>query len=135
MKDLRKTTAADIMSTPVLEGMPTERVTDAARRMIEHGVHCLIVPHRDSHRLPGVMTLRDVIDALASEAQPLDALRVEDAMTRPCLNVQASTCLLDCINQMRQFGVRTVPVMDGGRSVGVLSFTDVVRFAVGDETA
>lgn len=130
MKDLSKTRVADIMTAPVIECARSELVAEAARRMIEMGVHCLIVPHDDPMRLPGVMTLRDVVDVLAAEDQRIDTLRVEDAMTMPCLNVQADTCLLDCINQMRQFGVRTVPVMDGGEAIGVLSFTDVVRFAV-----
>lgn len=130
MKDLSQTKVSDIMTIPVLECAQSEFVAVAAHRMIEMGVHCLIVPHADPTRLPGVMTLRDVVDVLAAEGQPIDTLRVEDAMTMPCLNVQADTCLLDCINQMRQYGVRTVPVMQGTTTVGVLSFTDVVRYAV-----
>jgi CBS domain-containing protein len=35
----------------------------------------------------------------------------------------------DCLRLMRMSGVRSVPVLDGLRPVGLLSFTDVVRAA------
>jgi CBS domain-containing protein len=50
-------------------------------------------------------------------------------VTTPAVSVQKDFLISDCIRLMRMSGVRSVPVLDGVRAVGLLSFTDVVRAA------
>ena len=119
--------ASDLMSTKVATAEPHESLRLAVRRMAEHRIHCLLVsPTTPGHGI-GILTGKDCIQVVA-DAGPngLDELCVEDAMTRPAISVPADLCIADCLRLMRMAGVRTAPVLDGPKRVGILSFTDVL---------
>jgi CBS domain-containing protein len=50
-------------------------------------------------------------------------------MSAPAFGLQKGFTVGDCIKLMRMTGVRSAPVLDGTRVVGLLSYTDVVRAA------
>jgi CBS domain-containing protein len=124
--------ASDIMTREVLTIPGNASLRSAARMMREHHVHCLIVPADRPNRCAGVLTTKDIVQVLC-EAEPstLDELRVSDVMTAPAVAVQQDFTVQDCILLMRRCGVRSAPVLDGARIVGLLSFTDVVKVAAG----
>ncbi len=123
-------TAADLMSRRIHEAKPEMTLREAAARMAEHGIHCLIVWPLGPLRGLGVIACKDVIDALAAgDVALLDEVRVEEAMSVPAITVQDDLCIADCIRLMSMVGVRSVPVLSGKEPVGVLSFTDVMRRA------
>lgn len=128
---VKRLTAAELMTTPPLVIEPTETLRVAARRMLEHGIHCLLVPGHAGHSV-GIITSKDIVLVLCDgEAELLDQLHVADAMTTPTISVQRDFLIDDCIRLMRMSGVRSVPVLNGLTPVGILSFTDVLRAAVG----
>ena len=105
-----------------------ETLREAARLMNRNRIHCLLVPLADSRRCAGVITTKDIVEVLCQgEPQHLDQLLVEDAMTTPSVSVQKDFLLMDCLALMRISGVRSAPVLDGVRLVGLLSFSDVLR--------
>jgi len=123
-------TAAELMTKQPIVIEPTETLRVAASRMLEHGIHCLLVPGPAGHSI-GIITSKDVVLVLCEgESELLDQLRVADAMTTPAISVQKEFLVGDCIRLMRMSGVRSVPVLDGLTPVGILSFTDVLRAAV-----
>jgi CBS domain-containing protein len=123
-------TAAALMTAPPLMIEPNETLRVAAGRMLEHGIHCLLVPGKVGHSV-GIITSKDIVLVLCDgEPSLLDQLRVADAMTTPTISVQRDFLIGDCIRLMRMSGVRSVPVLDGASPVGILSFTDVLRAAV-----
>jgi len=123
-------TAAALMTAPPLMIESSETLRAAASRMLEHGIHCLLVPGRAGHAV-GIITSKDVVLVLCDGEQSLlDQLRVSDAMTTPTIAVQRDLLIGDCIRLMRMSGVRSVPVLDGATPVGILSFTDVLRAAI-----
>jgi CBS domain-containing protein len=124
-------TAAQLMTSEPIVIEPSETLRSAARLMLERGIHCLLVPGEPGHSV-GVITSKDIVLVLCDgEPELLDQLRVEDAMTIPAISVQRHLLIGDCIRLMRMSGVRSVPVLDGLEPVGILSFTDVLRAAVG----
>lgn len=58
-----------------------------------------------------------------------DGAVVEDVMTGSPLSVADSASALDALDIMRQFGVRSLPVLDGdlGRCVGLITMDDVAK--------
>jgi CBS domain-containing protein len=48
-------------------------------------------------------------------------------MTTPSISMQKDFLIADCLQLMRIAGVRSAPVLDGVRLVGLLSFSDVIR--------
>ena len=128
-------TAAELMTTQPIVIEPTETLRAAASRMLEHGIHCLLVPGRAGHSV-GIITSKDVVLVLCDgEVELLDQLRVADAMTTPTIAVQRDFLIGDCIRLMKMSGVRSVPVLDGLTPVGILSFTDVLNAAIGQSGA
>ncbi len=120
--------AAQLMTTELATIDGTATLREAAALMTKRHVHCLLVPPSDPERCVGVVTIKDIVQVLCEgESVLLDQLRVSDAVTSPALSVQKDFLIGDCIRVMRMSGVRSVPVLDGVRPVGILSFTDVVR--------
>jgi predicted transcriptional regulator len=82
-----------------------------------------------------VITTKDIVQVLCDGEQALlDQLLVQDSMTAPCVSVQKDFLIADCIQLMRISGVRSAPVLDGVKLIGMLSFTDIVK-AVASATA
>lgn len=82
----------------------------------------------EPQRCAGILTTKDIIQVLCQgEPHHLDTLLVQDAMTTPSVSVQKDFLIADCLQLMRIAGVRSVPVLEGTRLVGLLSFTDVLR--------
>lgn len=124
-------TAAELMTAQPITIEPTQTLRAAASRMLEHGIHCLLVPGPPGHSV-GIITSKDIVLVLCDgESELLDQLRVSDAMTTPTVAVQRDSLIGDCIRLMRMSGVRSVPVLEGLKPVGILSFTDVLRAAIG----
>lgn len=124
--DLRKLRACDIMRADILWTTADESLRSAAGRMREHRVRALLVRAATPTGLPGILTSKDVVNLLGSQAAAvLDDVLVGDVATATAICVPAHTQVVDCINLMRMAGVRRMPVLDGTQVVGVLSSSDI----------
>lgn len=105
---------------------PDDSVRDAARMMKEHDCGLIpVVEGRDSKRLVGVLTDRDIAVRLVGEGKSADT-KVSEVMTRDpsCASPEADVSEVDCIMSERQ--VRRVPVVDTvGRLVGIVAQADL----------
>lgn len=123
-------TAEQIMTTELVTIAQNATLRTAAILMTQRHVHCLLVPATDPGRCVGVIAIKDIVQILSDgDALLLDQLLVADSMTAPALSVQKDFAIADCMRLMRMSGVRSVPVLDGTKLVGLLSFTDIVRAA------
>jgi len=52
---------------------------------------------------------------------------VKDSMTAPVVSISSETGLSDARKVMTESGVRRLPVVDGDKLVGIISFTDVLE--------
>lgn len=126
--NVEQRTAAELMTKQLVIIDRSETLRAAAKKMNEHSVHCLLVPHAEPRRCTGIITAKDIVQVLCeSDTSMLDRLVVADAMTETAVSLQSGFLLADCLRLMRMSGVRSAPVMEGARLVGLLSFTDVLR--------
>ena len=100
-----------------------ESLDAAADRMNWHQVGAL--PVFQGQRLVGIITERDLTAALAEGADPVTTL-VADYMTPAPEVLQADSELTDAAGVMLELGVRHLPIVQGGRLVGLLSMRDVL---------
>lgn len=109
-------------------------LVEAAQTMRTQHVGFLVVTEGGEPRgVPvGVLTDRDVvIEVVAKGVDPM-AVTVGDAMTRDPLVLAVEARPEHALRQMRAFGVRRAPVVDGNRRlVGVLAFDDVLDWLAG----
>ena len=109
---------------------PDEPARAAARLMREHHVgDVLVVEERNGRRLPlGIVTDRDlVIEILATDSDP-DQFRVADIMTAELLTAREGDDTMETLQQMRNAGVRRMPVVDAdGGLVGIITVDDYIN--------
>ena len=116
----------DVMdSNPVTVGPDTTLSEAVFDRFLRRGVHSL--PVCDGDRLVGIITLKDII-----RGAPRDqwgSVRVEDEMTpMPLWQVSPDDDLPEALAILGEHSVGQVPVIEGGRLVGILSRAHVVRY-------
>jgi CBS domain-containing protein len=116
------------MATDLLTVEPDARLADAARRMAERGVGAVLV--LEGERLAGILTERDLLKAVARGFT--DEARVSEWMTRQPETVEPDESTDQAASLMIHGGFRHLPVVEGGRPIGILSIRDLMRVALHD---
>lgn len=108
---------------------PGESVRACASRMLARNVGSLVVV--DERRHPtGIVTDRDLALRIVAEGRDPEGLTVADVMTPNPHTVAQDSSLAACVAQMREKGVRRLPVVDQhGVLEGVVSLDDVMGCA------
>jgi CBS domain-containing protein len=104
---------------------PSGRAMDAAKTMAEQNLGSLIVMERE--RMVGVITFREILQALAQRAGALGDLRVGDVMVRDPVTASPDMEVNELRRTMLDSGARYLPVVQDGKLVGVISFRDVAK--------
>jgi CBS domain-containing protein len=115
---------SDLAHHELFTAQAEETLDEAADRMSWHQVGAL--PVFEGQRLVGIITERDLTAAVAEGADP-EKTPVADYMTAAPEVLQPDSELADAAHTMLQLGVRHLPVVQGGRLVGVLSMRDVLE--------
>lgn len=138
--------ARDLMTPDVVTVGPETSAKYAAEVMAEHGFAALPVVDAE-HRLIGIVAEADVLrDRLPADprlhmrrdepiAETPPALLVRGVMTADVRTVEPAADVADIARLFVDERVRSVPVLEGGRLVGIVSRRDVLRALVrSDET-
>ena len=116
--------AVDIMTRPVVTVGPDELLLDAARLILRHHVSGLPVVEADG-TLVGLISEHDVMNfALSGEAADT---QVREAMTADVAWVPPEADIPTLIEVLTSRRIRRVPIVDGGRVVGIVSRRDILR--------
>lgn len=88
------------------------------------------LPVLEHGEVAGIFSERDVVRRL-QEAGPamLDGC-VRDVMTSPAITVSPDTSVLAALSLMTRRRFRHLPVIDGGRMVGLVSIGDLVKHRI-----
>lgn len=123
-------TVGEVMSRNLLTVDPTTDLSDAARQMSDRGVGAALVLSTES--VSGILTERDVLRAVATGG--VEGTHVAAWMTRDPETVDVSESTGQAAAVMIHGGFRHLPVMDGGKPVGIVSIRDLMRVVVDDES-
>lgn len=144
--------ARDLMSTPVITVTPNTSVKQAAVLLYSHGFTALPVVDGDDC-LIGIITEADLVrdrfprdaryrhaytnyvagaidDSLATTTPTVAAV-----MTAPVTAMNADADVVDVVSEMLDTSVRSMPIVDGGGLVGILTRRDLVRALARDDQA
>ncbi len=120
--------AENIMSVKVVTVREETPITDAARLLVKLQISGLPVVDPQGS-IQGIITERDVL--LQHELIRC----VGDIMTIDVITVEESTSLEELAQILLQHNIKRVPVLRGGRLVGIVSRTDVIRGQLAAEAA
>ena len=104
---------------------PEAPVLEAIRRMAEHGIGALLV--MSGTRLVGIVSERDYARKVILKGRSSSDTPVRDVMTSQLHTVPPELDVEECMKIMTERRVRHLPVLEGGRLVGILSIGDLVR--------
>jgi CBS domain-containing protein len=104
---------------------------DAATRMTDEGVSCLLVtaPNADADapaQLVGIVTDRDLRTRLIATGLPFDT-PVQQLMTPTLVSVQHEQRVSDAWQQMLRHNVHHLPVLKQEQPIGVITVSDLIR--------
>lgn len=84
-------------------------------------------PVMDGGKVAGIMSERDVIICLNREGAAVLDWPVEKIMTAPAITVEPSRTVLSALSLMTSRRIRHLPVVEGGRLIGIVSIGDLVK--------
>lgn len=125
IRDILKMKGATIFSVA-----PGARVAEAVGLMVKNDIGSLVV--LEEGKLAGMLTFREVLRALDASRGGLGDLAVGDVMIRnpACGSPEDS---LDALREtMNKDHIRYLPVREGDKLLGVISFHDVANAVIKD---
>jgi CBS domain-containing protein len=112
-----------IRNQVVLALPPQATVRAACQRMRERYVGSVLVTDERDH-LVGIFTERDAVCRVLAESRDADQTTLAKVMTTEVVTVSPGATALEALHLMQDGGFRHVPVVEGKRAVGVVSYTD-----------
>lgn len=116
----------------------TASLAEAYDLMQEHGVRRL--PVVDRRELRGIVTLSDILRSMPVMATAdegdretrlmMTTSQVDDVMTYDPVTVESEDTLQDAAERMLEYQVSGLPVLDGGRLVGIITESDIFRLVI-----
>jgi CBS domain-containing protein len=105
---------------------PTATVADVVEALVNRAIGALVVS-ADGEHIDGIVSERDIVQALAAYGADLLGRPVSTIMTEFVHTCTAETSVHDLMSLMTIERVRHVPVVDGDRLTGIVSIGDVVK--------
>jgi CBS domain-containing protein len=110
---------------------PGAAVLDAVRMMAERHVGALLV--MEGGTLSGIVSERDYARKVILMGRSSADTPVRDIMTAAVITVQPETPVEKCMQIMTERRVRHLPVIEGGRVVGMVSIGDLVKTVIAEQ--
>jgi len=110
---------------------PDAPVLDAIRSMAEHHVGALVVLQQE--KLLGIVSERDYARKVILLGRSSAHTPVREIMTSPVITVTPLSTLDECMRVVTQQRVRYLPVVDGGRVIGMVSIGDLIKAVIEEQ--
>jgi CBS domain-containing protein len=120
-----KDTVSEIMTRDVVTVTPDETVERAVRLMVDHDIGSVVV--EDDGRPVGLFTERDLTRRILDEAGLLRR-RLGDVMSAPVVSAEPGQQIVGAFELMNAKHLRRLPVVEGGRLVGIVTERDLLRW-------
>jgi len=122
---------SQIMETRVVAAKADTSCTSLAQRMISGFLSGLPVADDEGHVI-GVVTEFDILKVLRNGTDGMSKV-ARDIMTENPICLDADQSVEDAIELMTRHHIIRIPVLSGGKLVGIVSRTDVLRAFVKEE--
>ncbi len=117
----------EIMTKAAVTDRPNDALEAAARKMWEQQTGSLLVTEGDD--LVGIVTERDILRAVAT-ATPLDT-PLSEVMSKDLITIDPRASLREAARIMTEKWIRHLPVLEGGKLIGIVSQRDLAGVLAG----
>ncbi len=108
----------------VIGAGPMVSVREAARKMLETDVDCLVV--EQAPNILGVFTSHDMVRRVVAAGRDPSETMLAEVMTSPVVTCGPKDDIRRCIRMMAEHKIGHLVVVDGGQLKGVVSLRDLV---------
>ncbi len=109
---------------------PDDSIQNAAELMRDNHVgDVIVVEHKEGKHFPiGILTDRDIVIEVLAQGVNLNDIAVKDVMSSELIRVKEDDYIIETIEQMRDKGIRRVPVVNRDGSLeGILAVDDTIE--------
>ena len=110
---------------------PDASVFDALKMMAENNIGSLVV--LEDGKLVGVITERLYAREIVLKGRTSPGTLVRDIMSTKVIYARPDQSVEECMAVMTAKAVRHLPVLEGGRLVGIVSIGDMVKSVINDQ--
>ncbi|MEK6589352.1 MAG: CBS domain-containing protein [Nitrospinota bacterium] len=117
VKEIMKT------SKDVITCSANDYVVDAAKKMEEHNIGCILV--MENGKLNGILTDRDIALAVVARGKNSSEVKVSEIMKTQMITGRPNWDLSDATKLMAEKKIRRLPIQSNGRLEGFISLADI----------
>jgi CBS domain-containing protein len=110
---------------------PEDPVLEAIRLMADRHVGALVV--MKGEELVGIVSERDYARKVILMGRASDETPVWEIMSSPVITVTPHQTLDDCMRLVTDRRIRHLPVIEGGKVIGMISIGDLVKAVIEDQ--
>jgi len=114
----------DAMNPKVVVATKEISIKEAARIMAKFKIGSLVILEND--KIVGIITESDIIRKIVATGLDPTLTKVEETMSKDVVTVDAEKDLGDACQMMVDHKIKRLPVLDGGKLVGILTTTDII---------
>lgn len=108
----------------MVDGMMT--VSDALHKMQHVETKCLMIDKRHDDDEYGIVLISDIAKQVLARDRAPDRVNIYEVMTKPVMTVNPDMDIRYCARMFDQFGLSRAPVVESGKVIGIISYTDMV---------
>ena len=117
---------SDVMkpNVDIVDGMMTVAAVLESLQYPE--TRTIIVNKRHQDDEYGVVMLSDIARQVVATGRSPDRVNIYEIMSKPVISVHPSMNIRYCVNLLGRFGLSRAPVIDDGKIIGLVSYSDIV---------
>ncbi len=108
----------------MVDGLTT--VSEALRKMKHVETKTLLVNKRHEADEYGIVLLADIAREVLAKDRAPERVNIYEIMSKPVITVDPDMDIRYCARMFEKFGLARAPVVENGKLIGIVSYTDMV---------
>ncbi|MAH47601.1 hypothetical protein CMI37_17400 [Candidatus Pacearchaeota archaeon] len=120
----------DLMTRNFIWVTPETNLKKCAKTMIKKRVGSLIIKEKDSRKLKGILTEKDIVWAVVKKSKKdLANIFAKDLMKRKVVTIKPSADITEALKKIRKKKTRRLPVVENKKVIGMLTTKDIFKIS------
>jgi signal-transduction protein with cAMP-binding, CBS, and nucleotidyltransferase domain len=115
----------------LVDGMDT--VADVLRKSRHPESKCFIVDTRHENDEYGLVLLSDIAKRVLAKNRSPERVNIYEIMSKPVVSVDPNMDIRYCARLFENFGLGRAPVIENGKVIGIVGYTDIVLHGIRDQ--